>query len=238
MIQGAIFDLDGTILDSTEIWTHAAEWYLKDLGVIPREDLSEQLFTMSMIEGAEYIIKEYKVSKTPEEIAAGVNHLVLEKYTYEIPVKPGVVDVLKAFQERQIPMVLATATDRELFVPALKRCGLEDYLLKIFTCTEVGAGKESPAIFNQAAKEICDSQTMSEKDTAWKEGEYRKHIWVFEDGLYAMKTAKKAGFSVAGIYDIISDADQEEIREIADVYGKNWAQLGEMILQKISEVKG
>ena len=78
-----------------------------------------------------------------------------------------------------------------------------DYFDVILTCSEVGKSKENPDIFFEA---VSVMKTPIE------------YTWLFEDGLYSMKTAKREGFRVVGVYDSVSEKDQEEIRRVADVY--------------------
>lgn len=102
-------------------------------------------------------------------------------------------------------MVVATSTDRVHAEAALKRTGIYDYFERIFTCSEVGEGKSKPDIYEEAAAELGTKRTAT---------------WVFEDALYAIKTAKKAGFRTVGLYDETSKKEQEKIRGTADIYLK------------------
>jgi FMN phosphatase YigB (HAD superfamily) len=97
-------------------------------------------------------------------------------------------------------MVIASSSKKEHIAAALERLGIRHYFLHIFTCSEVGIGKHNPKIFMEAAEFL---------------GSTPEDIWVFEDGLYAMKTAKEAGFRVLGVYDEASGGDWEEIQQTA-----------------------
>lgn len=203
MIKGAIFDMDGTLLDSMPIWEHASERYLQNKGITVEENLAEILFSMSMRNGAAYVKRNYKLPEDIDVIVAGVNEIVSEFYRTEAFPKPGVPEFLELLAKKNVPMVVATSTDRHLAEAALKRNGFLSYFQKIFTCTEVGAGKIKPDIF-LAAKEFLGT-TVEE-------------TWVFEDALYAIETAKAAGFPVVGLYDDASVKQQEQIKKKADIY--------------------
>ena len=89
-IHGAIFDVDGTLLDSMVIWEEAAVRYLNSLGLEPEENLSEKIMTMSMEEGADYLIDHYGVSLTRTQILDGIRELIRGFYEDEVQLKPGV----------------------------------------------------------------------------------------------------------------------------------------------------
>ncbi len=203
VMKGAIFDVDGTLLDSMAIWDVAATRYLKRLGIEAEKELGDILGVMTVEEGAQYIARKYQTSETPEQIARGVLDIVREFYFYEAELKPGAADFLKTLWEKGIPMAVATSGDRELVTAAFHRHGIDRYFRKILTCSEVGAGKTEPLIYQMAAREL---------------GCRTDEAYVFEDALYAVKTACNAGFRTVGVYDRFSGKDQEEIIELVDVY--------------------
>lgn len=202
-MEGAIFDMDGTLLDTMPIWEHASENYLAKKGITVKEKLSEILFSMSMQQGAAYVKEHYGLSESIEEIVAGTNDIVAEAYRTRAEAKPGVREFLETLKARGIKMAVATSTDRVHVEAALKKNGLYDYFDVIFTCSEVGVGKVKPDIFDAAMEALGTKKTAT---------------WVFEDALYAIKTAKAAGFRTVGLYDESSQKEQEEIKETADVY--------------------
>lgn len=198
---GVIFDVDGTLLNSSHIWTDAGKTYLASLGVEAEEGLGRKLFQMSLDEGAIYMKERYSLSQSNEEIKNGVLKVVEDFYLYEAPMKSGAEKLIKRLAGRGIPMVVASSSKREHIEAALGRLGVLPYFKRIFTCDEVGIGKHNPKIFMQCAE--CMGVTPEK-------------TWVIEDGLYAMKTAKNAGFNVIGILDEESRADWDEIAGVAD----------------------
>lgn len=202
-IHGAVFDVDGTILDSMQIWEHAGEWYLEKQGKRPEEGLSDKLFHMSLEKAAEYIKEAYGIEAPAEEIVSEVLDITTAFYHEEVQLKEGIREILEEFRRQGIPMAIATAGDKELDEAAFSRLGILDYFKKIFTCTEVGAGKTQPDIFLQAAAYM---------------GTAPEETVVFEDVLHAAQTAKKAGFYVAGVYDGTSRKDAGEMRRVCDIY--------------------
>jgi len=205
-IKGAIFDVDGTMLDSMHIWENVAGNYLISQGAVPRPDLNEELSKMGGHQIPAYFRAEYGVTQTEEAIHAGINALLEEFYLNKVQLKVGVVEILETFYNRGIKMCVATATDRSLIEPALQRCGIAKYFGRIFTCPEEHTSKSSPDIYLSAAKflgtEIADTL-------------------VFEDALYAVKSAKNAGFPVVGVYDLSAEDHQDEIRALGGYYVKS-----------------
>jgi HAD superfamily hydrolase (TIGR01509 family) len=203
MIAGAIFDLDGTILDSMPAWEHAPERYLIGLGIEAEPGLGKTMFPMSMKEGAEYLKDRYGLEADIGTIIDGVNRAVIYFYHEQIPLKEGASDFLAALKQAGVKITAATVSDRYLVESALKRLNVIDCFDRIFTCSEVGAGKSNPDIFLTAAGYM---------------GTVPRETWVFEDSLYAIRTAKAAGFRTVGVYDASNEEDQDEIRKTVDIY--------------------
>ena len=201
-LDGAIFDLDGTLLDSMFIWDTIGEDYLRSLGLEPRDGLREAFKTMSLYQAACFYQREYQVPGTTEEIMAGVNGMIEHFYRDEVQVKPGVPHFLEALRCRDVRLCIATATDLHLVEAALKRTGIRPYFGAVFTCTSVGHGKDEPHIFHTALDILGTSQ---------------RYTLVLEDALYAIRTAKAAGYTVAGVFDP-SEPDQAAVKNCCDYY--------------------
>ena len=219
MIRGVIFDVDGVLLNSMPVWENLGELYLNGLGIEAEKGLGDTLFTMSLEEGAGYLISHYNLDKTPEEIVKGLNREVQDFYERRVPLKEGVRQFLQEFRERQIPMAIATSGDRKNAEAALKRLKVFSYFRGIFTCSEIGSSKSQPDIYYAAALQL---------DTEPSE------TWVFEDALHALQTAKKAGFKTVGVYDKASDRNLADIWNTADIYLPEFKDFG-MFWRRASE---
>ena len=201
---GAIFDMDGTLLDSMFYWQQAPCDCLREIyGKEPSPDLMEEIKAMTISDGGDWIQRKYHLDATGEEVAAAINAMVERFYRERVQVKPGALDWLRRFRDAGVPMVVATSTDRELVAAALERTGLAPYFSAVFTCTEVGAGKGQPDVYEAALAYL---------------GTPKEQTWIFEDSLFAMETAKAAGFPVAGVYDASQDTLQDQVRSLADLY--------------------
>ena len=202
-LKGAIFDADGVLIDSMPIWDDLGARYLRGLGVVPEEGLSVELFRLSIEQGCEYMRKHYGLAQSADEIRAGLLGIVGGFYRHEVRLKPGVSEFLAAMKARGVPMVIATAGDRELLTSALERNGIAGYFAGIFTCTELHTTKHDPDIYMACAEFL---------------GLEPSDVGVFEDSLSAVEAAKRAGFMTFGVEDDASRNDRERIRSAADYY--------------------
>lgn len=144
MIRAAVFDVDGTLLDSMPIWENAAAVFLAKYGIEAEAGLGRRLYPLSMQEGAAYLQEKYRLSMSSDKIIAGVGAVVSDFYAAEAPLKPNAAAFLNALREKSIPMAIATSNERSAVEAAFRRLGILQYFTEIFTCSEIGAGKRSP----------------------------------------------------------------------------------------------
>ena len=202
MLKGLIFDFDGTLFDSMFLWDTAGESYLRSIGKEPEADLQKVLKPMSLLQSAQYIREKYQIPLSVEEIMDGVNRTVEGFYFHTVEPKPGVIAFLEELNRRNIKMCIATATDRYQVEAALQRCGMRHLFSEIFTCTEVGSGKDRPEIFRKAMEYLqTDHSTTA----------------VVEDAYHAAYTAKRDGFMVVGVYDS-HESRQQELLRLTDLF--------------------
>ena len=212
-LQSAIFDMDGTLLDSMYIWDDLGPGLLRRQGIQPAPDLAEKLKVMTLRQGAAYCKEEYRLPQSVDGIVRDIEAQVEDFYRSRVEAKPGVKKFLSLLKMEGVWMYVATNTDRDLVEAALKHTGLEGYFRGILTCAEVGVGKkESPEIYERAMRRLRGNK----KDTV-----------IFEDALHAIRTAKTAGFRVCGVYDPSAEADQEEIKSLSDYYIRSFEEMFE-----------
>ena len=201
----AIFDMDGTLIDSMIFWKNLASEYLSSKGVtqVP-EDLPERIKPMTMSESAALFQQEFGLTGDPE---AEMNAMMDEHYRKDIPLKSGVREYLQMLQSKGVRMCVASATAEQLMEACLTRLGVRDYFEFLLSCETVGAGKRSPLVYHEAAKRLAAAT-----------GE----IAVYEDALYAVQTAKEAGYYVVGVYDESASKNWKTIEKLADEIILNW----------------
>ncbi len=202
-LKGAIFDADGTLLNSMHIWQELGTRYLESIHIQPEERLSRILYPMSLEQGCAYLKKHYGLKHSHDGIMRGILGIIEEFYRHEVMLKTGVKVLLEGMKDRNIPMVIATSGDRNLLMSALERNNIASCFAAVFTCSELGTTKHEAKIFLECAEFM---------------GLQPENIGVFEDALFAIETAKRAGFITFGVEDASAVHDRERIREVSDYY--------------------
>lgn len=201
--KGAIFDLDGTLLDSMPFWETLGSEYLKAKGIIPRENVDRTLKTMSLQQGARYLKRKFSIPGSEDEIIDEIVAMIEDIYLSKAPLKAGALPLLERLYEEKVRMCIATATENSLAKAALERLGALRYFDFILTCFDTGMGKDRQEFFLKAL-ELLNTP--------------KEETIVFEDALYAIKSAKAAGLLVVAVYDESFHEEREEIRVISDFY--------------------
>ena len=197
--KSAIFDMDGTLIDSMGFWENLATEYLTARGVaeIPAK-LLEQIKPMTMSESAELFKQAFRLTG---DVEAEMNAIMDEHYRKDIPLKPGVREHLENLHRQGVLMCVASATAEPLMESCLERLSVRHFFEFLLSCETVGAGKHSPLVYQESAKRL---------------GGDPREIAVYEDALYAVQTAKEAGFHVVGVYDDGAAGNWQTIGKIAD----------------------
>lgn len=211
MIKGVIFDLDGTLIDSMQIWTKIDRKLLRENGVenIP-PDISDRVRKMTIEESAQYFIDEFGFECASEYIIKRIEELVRIEYEENILLKPYAAEFLDYLDEKKIPYGVATATYKGLAEAVLKRCRIWEQMRFLLTEVEYPLGKNFPDIFLGGAERL---------------GLEPEEVLVVEDSLHCIETAAKAGFITAGVYDEVSWNEQSLIADTADYYVRSLKEL-------------
>ena len=195
-IRAVIFDVDGTLLDSMPMWNRITYDYAEYKGIYAPPGLSKVMNEMCLEQCAAYYKDKLGAKGTVEEIAAEIVDMAAEKYRVSVPEIPGAAAFLRTLRSRGIHTALATASDLTTLRPALERLHMAEHLEAAESCTTIGKSKEHPDIYLKCAADF---------------GALPRECVVFEDALYAVRTAKKAGFAVVGL--LTADLTPEEKAE-------------------------
>ena len=201
-LRAAIFDFDGTLIDSMKMWHTIPSSYARSLGKEPDVDFDEKAKYLSLEESAEEFRRMYGIRYTNEEIIGQIMDMVHGFYRETLPLKPGVREILQEFREKGIRMCIATMTPSKMIYDACTRLDILDYFEAIYSCSDYGIGKDTPDIYDMAAEKM---------------GVTRRESIVFEDMVRAVITAHRAGYRVVGIRDEESRKDWERITAESDL---------------------
>lgn len=201
--KGAIFDLDGTLIDSMSVW-EKADWQLaKKYNFIPDKEYWDTVTSCSFLEGTEYIANRYNLGKTPVEIADELYAMALLEYENNIKLKNGAGQLLKKFKNDGFSIAIATSNIEEMTHAVLKKNGIFHYFDAFVYCDSIGKNKSFPDIYIAAANEM---------------NLHASECYVFEDVPYAIEGAKSSGAEVIGVFDKYSASKEQEMRKKADRY--------------------
>lgn len=205
----AIFDLDGTLADSMGFWRQFGREYLAGCGIDnPPTAVLDQTKSMTVTEAAGLFLRTFHLQGPAADIAAEMNAVMAGHYHRDIPLKPGVRAYLDRLRFKGVRMAVASATDRTLVEACLRRLGVLSYFEFVCSCEEVGAGKERPDVFLEAARRL---------------GAPPRDIAVYEDSLAAVRTAKAAGFHTVAVYDPYSEAEWSALQALAGETIPDWS---------------
>lgn len=211
MIEGAIFDLDGTLLDSMHVWDSLAVLYLESIGVKTRADAKAVYQTYGYMRAFDFMKNEYGVEVSREKYREGVGEILRVFYEEEVIAKPGVPEFLEKMRSLGVKMCIATATFEGMVEPAMKRLGLLDYFCGIFTCQTLKTHKTDPFIYRHSLEFL---------------GTEKSKTPVYEDAHYAATTVKNDGFILVGISDI-NEPKRGEVALLSDVFIEDYRNLDE-----------
>lgn len=205
--KAIIFDLDGTLIDSMNVWSDIDKEFFKMHDLPFEEDYQKEIGHKGLKEIAAYTKTRYNLKESEDEIISIWLDMAKEAYAYKIPLKEGVKSFLEYLQSKNIKMGIATSNSLELTELVLKHHDIYKYFSKVVTVNELKTNKGSPDIYLH----ISDSFGLVPSECI-----------VFEDLLTGIKTAKKAGYKVVGVKEKASLDKEKEIREIADLYISNY----------------
>lgn len=208
-ITGAIFDFDGTLFDSMPVWKGIKDKFFDRIGLkLTKED--EEVFKGKYLkESLMLAIERFNMNETYDELLSMFFEYIKERYLAEAEPKNDIKDFLGKLKARGVKMGIATATGEPALVAVLEKYGMADYFEAIYSTYTVGAAKTEPKVYNVVLEKLG-----TEKETTW----------IFEDALYAAKTAKVNGYNVVGIFDE-SEPHAEELKELVDIYIHRYEEL-------------
>lgn len=213
-ISAAIFDMDGTLIDSMWVWDTIDIKYLKKRGFSVPDKLRDDIIHLSFEETALYFKNRFNLSDSIEEIVNEWNDLAYIEYASNVNLKPYAKEYLSKLKAKGIKLAIATSNCTMLLETVLKRHGIYDLFDVITTTDEVARGKDFPDVYLLSAKKLSVSPS---------------ECVVFEDILPAVMGAKAAGMKVVGVHDSYSEYQKKDIMNNADIYINGYREISEAV---------
>lgn len=201
--HGVLADMDGTLLDSMGMWKQIDQDFLEKRGIPFDESYTTAVKTMTFTQAAVYTKERYDLPESSGEIVDEWNTMAKGMYETTIQMKPGADVLLDQWKERNIPVAICTVSQRVISQAAVKHHKLDRVLSAVVDMESTGKGKDEPDIFLFASNAI---------------GVSPEKCLLLEDSLQAMRTAKKAGYTVCAVYEKTAEKDLPKILEVADYY--------------------
>lgn len=208
-ITGAIFDFDGTVFDSMHIWKGVKFQFFDRIGLVLSEEQREEFKNLFLLDAIELAKTRFDLKMTDKELFNEFFSLIKEKYLADTEPKNDIIEFLEKLKSKGVKMGIATATGEPALEAVLEKFNMLHYFQEIYSTYTVGASKTEPKVYDVVLEKL---------------GTEKQTTWIFEDALYAAKTAKKAGYNVVGIYDK-SEPGQEELKQLVDIYIHNYSEL-------------
>lgn len=207
-----LFDFDGTLVDSMPVYAAMMLNILREQGVPHSPDIIK-VTTPLGYRGAAELFASMGMDMPVEDIVCMMTERAVKAYTYDVPAKAHVADALARLRARGDSLNVLTASPHAMLDPCLRRLGLYDLFDNVWSCEDFGTTKADPQIYHMAAARM---------------GRAVGEVWFLDDNLGADRTAKQAGMRVCGVYDDSSAEYEQEIREAADVYIRDFSEIARM----------
>lgn len=202
-IDAVIFDMDGTLLNSTSLWQDIDKAFFAKRGMEVPEEYAQHIVHLGLKQAAIYTKKAYGFDETPEEIMEEWHQMSLDIYQHDVELKPGALELLELLKGRGVKMAIATANDDKLYMPCIERLGIGKYFDFIADVNNVKEGKQSAKIYEFLAEQM---------------GVKKENTMVVEDMPTCVKTAYQNGFITVAIFDNASKDYDSEKRDNSDLY--------------------
>ena len=209
-MKGVIFDVDGTLLDSMNMWFDLVVDFFKIHGEVLTREEAEEYGDVTLEESVPVIIERLGLDTTTEKLIAELKIMAVKQYEEVLPLKEGAAEYMKKLHDNGVKIAIATSGYEELCKRAFTRLGVWQYIDACAFSAEVGVNKSNPAVYLLAAHRL---------------GVEPEDCVVYEDILKGIQGAKKGGFKTCAIYDSANDADINEIKSTADRFITGWKEL-------------
>lgn len=195
MIDAVVFDLDGVVVQTEEIWDEVREGYIRELGGRYDAEAQRAMMGMSSTEWSRFIHEGLGVPRKPQQISDDVVAAMISRYREHLPLIPGAAEAVERLAE-QWPLAVASSSNRPLIDTVLQLSGLERFFRATVSSEEVARGKPHPDVYLEAARRL---------------GVDAAHAAAVEDSHSGIRSAKAAGMRVIAIPNASYPPDDEAL---------------------------
>ena len=213
-IEAVIFDMDGTLIDSTGLWHEIDKKFFARRNMELPKDYAQKIVHLGLKQAAIFTKKEYGIEETPEEIIQEWRQMAIDFYVNEVQLKDGALELLKLFKDKGLKLAIATANDAELYMPCVNRLKIASYFDFIDDVNVSQKGKEDGKIYF----DLVDKMESKPENTL-----------VLEDMPTCLKTVHGIGFPTIAVFDKASEKYEEEKRSNSDLFINNFNELIELL---------
>jgi HAD superfamily hydrolase (TIGR01509 family) len=201
--EAVVFDLDGVIVDSEQVWDEVRQAYTREVGGTFTEAATRAMMGMSSPEWSRYMSESLGVPGTPEEINAAIVERMLERYGASPPLIPGAVDAVRRIGARW-PLAIASSSNPELIEVVLRAAGIDSLFEAAVSSEEVARGKPAPDVYLETARRL---------------GVDPGRCAAIEDSHAGIRSAKSAGMLVVAVPNLHFPPDDEAVAQADVVLG-------------------
>ena len=219
-IQAVIFDMDGTLIDSTGLWHEIDKKFFAKRNMDLPKDYAQKIVHLGLKQAANFTKKEYGIKETPEEIIQEWRQMAIDFYVNEVQLKDGALELLNLFKSNDLKLAIATANDAELYMPCVNRLGIGSYFDFIDDVNISQKGKEDGKIYLDLVDKL---QTKVE------------NTLVLEDMPTCLKTVHEIGFPTIAVFDKASEKYEEDKRSNSDLFINNFNELIKLLKGELYE---
>ena len=202
-IAAVIFDMDGTLIDSTGLWHEIDKKFFSRRNMKLPKDYAQKIVHLGLTKAAELTKELYGVKESPEEIILEWRQMAIDMYRDEVQLKDGAIELLELFKKNGLKLSIATANDEELYMPCVKRLGIGKYFDFIADVNSSKEGKNSAKIYLDLAKDMASKP---------------ENTLVLEDMPTCIKTAFDNGFITIAVYDEASKNYDDQKRKYSHLF--------------------
>lgn len=213
-IKAAIFDMDGTLINSTGIWHDIDKAFFAKRGMDIPPEYAQKIVHLGLSQAAKYTKKAYGFTESEEEIIKEWHDMSIDMYRFKVELKEGAIELLELLKQNNIKLAIATANDENLYRPCIERLGIGKYFDEIADVNNAKEGKNSAKIYLDLAKKL---------------GSTPENTIVLEDMPTCVKTAHNSGFFTIAVYDNSSKDYDEQKKANSELFIDNFNDLINLI---------